>query len=92
MDGVDLVTEGILTLTKTLDDLEKGVFEKDAAGKLIEFMLNSDCIKFMVGAKINQAHYDPNMPIEIEVRKNIIKKLEKILTVKYMKKVVVKYM
>ena len=27
MDGVDLVTEGILTLTKVLDDLEKGTFE-----------------------------------------------------------------
>ncbi len=92
MEGADLVTEGILTLTKTMDDLEKGKFENDAAGKLIEFMLNSDCIHFMVGAKINQAHYDPNMPIEIEVRKNIVKKLEKILTLKYMKKVVVKYM
>ena len=47
MEGVDLVTEGILTLTKAMDDLEKGVIENDAAGKLIEFMLNSDCIRFM---------------------------------------------
>lgn len=92
MEGVDLVTEGILTLTKTLDDLEKGTFEKDASGKLIDFMLNSDCIQFMVGAKINQAHYDPNMPIEIEVRKNIIKKMKNILETKYMKKVTVKFM
>lgn len=92
MDGVDLVTEGILTLTKVLDDLEKGTFEDDAAGKLIEFMLDSDCINFMVGAKINQAHYDPNMPIEIEIRKNIIKKIEKVLSTRYMKKVTVKYM
>lgn len=92
MEGVDLVTEGILTLTKTLDDLDRGTFEKDAAGKLIDFMLDSDCIKFMVGAKINQAHYDPNMPIEIEVRKNIIKKLKKVLEEKYMKKVTVEYM
>lgn len=92
MEGVDLVTEGILTLTKTLDDLEKETFEKDAAGKLIDFMLNSDCIQFMVGAKINQAHYDPNMPIEIEVRKNIIKKMKNILETKYMKKVTVKFM
>lgn len=92
MDGVDLVTEGILTLTKTLDYLEKGTFEKDAAGKLIDFMLNSDCIQFMVGAKINQAHYDPNMPIEIEVRKNIIKKIKDVLENKYLKKVTVKFM
>ncbi len=92
MEGVDLVTEGILTLTKAMDDLEKGVIENDAAGKLIEFMLNSDCIRFMVGAKINQAHYDPNMPIEIEIRKNIIKKIENILETRYMKKVTIKYM
>ena len=92
MEGVDLVTEGILTLTKVATDLEKGKFDKDAAGKLIEFMLDSDYIKFMVGAKINQAHYDPNMPIEIEVRKNIIKKLEYVLETKYMKKVDVEYM
>ena len=92
MEGVDLVTEGILTLTKALDDLEKGRVEKDAAGQLIEFMLNSDCIEFMVGAKINQAHYDPNMPIEIEIRKNVIKKMQDILQTRYMKKVSVKYM
>ena len=75
---------------KSVEEKEK--LEKDAAGKLIDFMLNSDCIKFMVGAKINQAHYDPNMPIEIEVRKNIIKKLENVLESKYMKKVTVEYM
>ncbi|MBE7703964.1 MAG: serine/threonine protein phosphatase [Cyanobacteria bacterium SIG28] len=92
MEGIDLVTEGILTLTKVLDDLEKGIIAEDAAGKLIDFMLDSDCITFMVGAKINQAHYDPNMPIEIEIRKNIIKKIEQVLTTKYMKKVVIKYM
>ena len=46
----------------------------------------------MVGAKINQAHYDPNMPIEIEVRKNIIKKMKDVLETKYMKKVSVKFM
>ena len=39
----------------------------------MKFLLDTDVIKFMVGAKINQAHYDPNLPIEIEIRKNIIK-------------------
>ena len=31
-----------------------------------------EATQWAVGAKINQAHYDPNMPIEIEIRKNII--------------------
>lgn len=46
----------------------------------------------MVGAKLNQAHYDPSLPIEIEIRKNIIKKIEYLLTNKYIKKVTVQYM
>lgn len=93
MNGVDLITEGILTLTKALEYLEQGVDPVDnAAVKLVNFFFNSDCINFMVGAKLNQAHYDPNLPIEIEIRKNIIKKMAKILSDKYFKKVSVQYM
>ena len=92
MEGVDLVTEGILTLTKTLEYLENGVEDIDnAAGKLVEFFMTSDCINFMVGAKLNQAHYDPSLPIEIEIRKNIIKKVADILRDKYFKKVTIRY-
>ncbi len=93
MDGVDLITEGILTLTKTLEYLEQGAGNVQNAGvKLVKFLLDSDCINFMVGAKLNQAHYDPNLPIEIEIRKNIIKKMAKVLEDKYFKKVSVQYM
>ena len=93
MEGVDLVTEGILTLTQTLEYLECGEWDIDnAAGKLVQFLLDSDCIYFMVGAKLNQAHYNPTLPIEIEIRKNIIKKIKNILQDKYYKKVSVQYM
>ena len=93
MDGVDLVTEGILTLTETLECLEKGTLDVDnAAGKLIKFLLDSDCINFMVGAKLNQAHYNPALPIEIEIRKNIIKKMAIVLQDIYFKKVNVEFM
>ncbi|MBR1425691.1 SpoIIE family protein phosphatase [bacterium] len=93
MEGVDLVTEGILTLTQTLEYLEDGELNIDnAAGKLVKFLLDSDCIYFMVGAKLNQAHYNPSLPIEIEIRKNIIKKMKIILQDKYYKKVSVQYM
>ena len=91
MNGVDLVTEGILTLTKTVEYLEKGTFEKDAAGKLMEFLLDSDEIKFMVGVKLNQAHYNPNLPVEIEIRRNVIKRMVELLEEKYTKKVEVRY-
>jgi len=70
-----------------------GVDTDDNAGvKLVKFLLDTDCINFMVGAKLNQAHYDPNLPIEIEIRKNIIKKMAKILEDKYFKKISVQYM
>ena len=91
MKGVDLVTEGILTLTKTVEYLEKGASEKDAAGKLMSFLLDSDEIKFMVGVKLNQAHYNPNLPIEIEIRRNVIKRIVELLEEKYTKKVEVRY-
>ena len=92
MDGVDLVTEGVLTLTKTLEYLESGTSDIDnAAGKLVNFLLDSDCINFMVGAKLNQAHYDPALPVEIEIRKNIIKKIAEVLQSKYFKKVSIQY-
>ena len=92
MEGIDLVTEGILTLTKACEYLETGEVNHDAAGDLVKFMLDTDCITFMVGAKLNQAHYDPNLPIEIEIRKNVIKKISDILENKYYKKVTVQYM
>lgn len=93
MNGVDIITEGILTLTKTVEYLENEPSStSNAATKLVQFLLNSDCINFMVGAKLNQAHYDPNLPIEIEIRKNIVKKMARILEDKYFKKVSVQYM
>ena len=94
MEGVDLVTEGVLTLTKALEYLEAGNINNidNAAGKLVKFLLDSDCINFMVGAKLNQAHYDPALPIEIEIRKTIVKKIAATLQDRYLKKVNVHYM
>ncbi len=91
MEGVDLVTEGILTLTKTLEYLENGNAEENAAKTLMDFLLDSDVINFLVGAQMNKAHYDPNLPIEIEIRKNIIKQMAKVLEEKYLKKVNVQF-
>ena len=91
MKGVDLVTEGILTLTKTLEYLESGKYENNAAKILMDFLLDSDCINFLVGAQMNKAHYDPNLPIEIEIRKNVIKQIAAVLEEKYLKKVNVQF-
>lgn len=89
MEGVDLITEGVLTLSKAVEYLEDAPAEMpdDAAGKLVNLFLDSDCITFMVGAKVNQAHFDPDLPLELELRKNVVKRMEKILTQKYLKQV-----
>ena len=93
MEGVDLVTEGILTLTRVLEYLENPpAKETDDAGiKLAALFLENDCISFMVGAKMNMAYYDPEWPIELEIRKNIIKRIAKILEDKYLKKIEIKF-
>ncbi len=93
MDGVDLITEGILTLTKVLEYLNEGYdrWPDDAAGRLIELLLDSDVIDFMIGSKLNQAHYDPDLPLELGIRKNVVKQLEKILSGRYIKRVNLKF-
>ncbi|MDR1941341.1 MAG: SpoIIE family protein phosphatase [Endomicrobium sp.] len=93
MQGVDLVTEGVLTMTRAaqyLEDAESAISD-DAAGQLVKFFLDSDCIDFMVGAKVNPSHYDPNLPVELEIRKNIVKKISKLLEEKHIKKVTLQY-
>lgn len=93
MEGVDLITEGILTLTKVLEYLNEGYdrWPDDAAGRLITLLLDSDVIEFMIGSKLNQAHYDPDLPLELGIRKNVIKQLEIILSGRYIKKVNLKF-
>ena len=91
MDGVDLITEGILTLTRTLEYLEQGVQKQDAAGQLVAFFMESDVIEFMLGAKLNQAHYDPSLPIEMELRKDVVRKIAAVLEKKYLKRVIIQH-
>ena len=87
MDGVDLVTEGILTLTRTAQLLESDEVprEKNPATQLYEIFLDSDSIEFVVGARINEAHQDPNLPIDLEIRRNIVKRIRTVLEEKFLK-------
>ena len=89
MEGMDLLTEGVMTLTRTTEYLENGLtqFPKDPAGRLASLLQDSDCIDFLVGSKMNQAHQDPDLPFELEIRKPLIKRMAAILREKYLKKV-----
>ena len=92
--GHALVTEGVLTLTRLLEDLEDGKSMMEipsAARELAELQMESDWIEFIVGTKVNEAHQDPAMPIDLELRRSVIKRLSKILEQKYRKRTTIRY-
>lgn len=95
MEGADLVTEGIITMGSVAEILEQGKYSEsakvNAAVRVVELFLDSDRILFVVGTKINEAHQDPNMPVELEIRRNIIKKIATLLQEKYLKEVKIQY-
>lgn len=91
MNGVDLITEGILTLGAVAGFLEKNdttsVKGDGPAMDIVQMFFDSDEIHFMVGTKINEAHQDPNLPVELEIRRNVIKKIKRLLEDKFLKEV-----
>lgn len=94
MEGVDLITEGILTLSKVERLLSSGIPEKShgPANDLVSLLQNSDKITFIVGTRINVAHQDPNLPVELEIRRNVVKKIKYLLETKYLKNVEISYL
>jgi len=96
LEGFDLVTEGTLTLGEVLRLLEEGFAPEDmksnGAVRLATMLLDSDIVKFAVGTRINEAHQDPNIPVELDLRRNIVKRIAKLLEDKHMKRVVIQYL
>jgi len=96
MDGFDLVTEGTLTLGEVLRMLEQGFdpegMRSNAAVRLATMLLDSDIVKFAVGTRINEAHQDPNIPVELDLRRNIVKRIARVLESKHMKRVLIQYL
>ncbi len=95
MHGIDLVTEGTITLSRVAELLEKGVdpdpSSNNSAEKLLAHLIDNDIIRFVVGTKINDAHQDPNLPAELDIRRNLIKRIINLLHDKYMKETHLSY-
>ena len=95
MEGVDLVTEGILTLNKVekiLDMYHQGYMLGDGpADQVVKLIKDCDEINFVIGTCINIAHQDPSLPVELEIRRTVVKRLAGILENKFMKEVTLKY-
>lgn len=89
------MTEGILTLTDVAQRLESGSALSGnvplAARQMIELFRQSDEIEFVVGTKVNEAHQDPSLPVDLEIRRNIVKRLKTVLESKYRKRVLLRF-
>jgi len=95
MEGVDLITEGILTLTKVgnilKDHHQNTIPDKGPAGQIVQMILQSDEIDFTVGTRINIAHQDPSLPVELEIRRTVVRRIASILEEKFLKEVKVEF-
>lgn len=95
MEGIDLVTEGILTLQKVnelLKTYNNSVrLGKGPADKIVRLLMESDEIHFIIGTRINIAHQDPNLPMELEIRRTVVKRIARLLEEKWLKQVTFEY-
>ncbi|MBN2613738.1 MAG: SpoIIE family protein phosphatase [Bacteroidales bacterium] len=95
IEGVDLYTEGILTLNK-VEKILKAYnqtynLNKGPADEVVKLILESDEIQIFVGTRINIAHQDPNLPVELEIRRTVVNRIANILEEKFLKKIKIKY-
>jgi hypothetical protein len=96
MEGLDLVTEGMLTLNRAAVELDRGLpveqITSASVRTFVGMILASDRIHFLVGTKINDAHQDPNVPVEIGIRRTIVHRIREALEHKYMKETSVSFL
>ena len=95
MEGFDLVTEGAITLARTVRLLEEeeapDLLKPNAATQLAGLLLDSDIIHILAGTKINEALQDPSLPEDLDIRRNILRGLKKVLTEKFLKEVRIRF-
>lgn len=95
MEGIDLFTEGILTLNKVEKILKaynpNTKLGRGPADEIVKLILESDAIKIIIGTRINIAHQDPHLPVELEIRRTVVNRIAQLLEEKLLKKVVVSY-
>jgi len=79
--GVDLVTEGILTLTAASEllhgdaDRDSVKFVTDGASALVRLVLSVDHVHFIVGMATNPAHQNPNLPSQLGMKLAVVREI-----------------
>lgn len=86
IEGVDLVTEGVITVNKVLEyakdylqdnkEYEKWSFGRDGASLISRLLFEEATdITFYVGRAINPAHQNPELPINFNIKMNLVEEL-----------------
>jgi hypothetical protein len=88
LEGVDLVTEGVITVNKVVEYAEDYLGEntayetwgkqRDGASLLCRLLFEEATdINFYVGKAINPAHQNPDLPINFNIKMNLVQELSK---------------
>lgn len=90
IEGVDLVTEGVITLSRVLEYAKKYLDENDiyadwnvkldGASRIAKLLFEEATdINFYVGRAMNPAHQNPNLPITFNIKMHIVEELSESL-------------
>lgn len=90
IEGVDLVTEGVITMNKVVEyakDYLSGNesyshwgFKRDGASLICRLLFEEATdINFYVGRAVNPAHQNPELPINFNIKMNLVEELSKYL-------------
>ena len=101
IEGVDLVTEGVITVNRVLEyakdylgenqNYEHWSFSRDGASLICRLLFEEATdINFYVGRAVNPAHQNPDLPINFNIKMNLVDELSKSLR-KMGKKIKVSY-
>ena len=90
IEGVDLVTEGVITINKVLEYArdalggnalyEQWSLNKDGASRICRLLFEEATdINFFVGRAVNPAHQNPDLPITFNIKMNLVEQLSQCL-------------
>ena len=90
IEGVDLVTEGVITINKVLTYAKDYIGEnrlyndwtckKDGASQIARLLFEEATdINFYVGRAVNPAHQNPNLPINFNIKMRLVDELSECL-------------
>ena len=90
IEGVDLVTEGVITINKVVEYArdylgenkfyEEWCFQRDGASQISRLLFEEATdINFYVGRAVNPAHQNPDLPINFNIKMNLVEELSKCL-------------